>query len=47
MNYLKENGQGMAEYAFILILVAVILIVTLRLLGPAIGNLFSQVIPNL
>jgi pilus assembly protein Flp/PilA len=47
MKYLKENGQGMVEYAFILILVAVIVIVVLRLLGPDIGDLFSQVVPNL
>lgn len=47
MNYLKENGQGMVEYAFILILVAIIVIVVLRLLGPDIGDLFSQVVPNL
>jgi pilus assembly protein Flp/PilA len=39
----KETGQGLVEYALILILVAVIVIVILALLGPAIGNMFSNV----
>lgn len=46
-NESNEYGQGMAEYAFILMLVVVIVIVVLKLFGPAIGGLFSQVIPNL
>lgn len=41
----KEEGQGMTEYALILILVAVIVIVILALLGPAIGRIFSNVMP--
>jgi pilus assembly protein Flp/PilA len=40
-----EAGQGMTEYALILILVAVIVIVILALLGPAIGNIFSNIMP--
>ncbi|RPJ51860.1 MAG: pilus assembly protein [Chloroflexi bacterium] len=39
----KESGQGLVEYALILILVAVVVIVILALLGPAIGNIFSNV----
>jgi pilus assembly protein Flp/PilA len=39
----KEAGQGLVEYALILILVAVVVIVILALLGPAIGNIFSNV----
>jgi pilus assembly protein Flp/PilA len=38
-----ERGQGLVEYALILILVAVVVIVILALLGPAIGNIFSNV----
>jgi pilus assembly protein Flp/PilA len=37
-------GQGLVEYAMILALVAVIIVVILALLGPAIGNMFSNVI---
>jgi pilus assembly protein Flp/PilA len=41
MLYLNERGQGLVEYALILVLVAVVVIVVLALLGPAIGNVFS------
>jgi pilus assembly protein Flp/PilA len=40
----RERGQGLVEYALILVMVAVIVIVILALVGPAIGNIFSQVI---
>jgi len=43
----KEKGQGLVEYALILVLVAVVVIVVLRLLGPAIGGIFSNIISNL
>ncbi len=41
----QEGGQGLVEYALVLILVAVIVVIILALLGPAVGNMFSQVIP--
>jgi len=41
---LEERGQGMVEYALILVLVAVVVIVVLSLLGPAIGNVFSKIV---
>jgi pilus assembly protein Flp/PilA len=37
-----EEGQGLVEYALILVLVAVVVIVILSLLGPIIGNIFSN-----
>ena len=40
----KEEGQGLVEYALILVLVAVVVIVILALLGPAIGNVFSAIV---
>ena len=41
----KDNkGQGLVEYALILVLVAVVVIVILALLGPAIGNVFSNIV---
>jgi pilus assembly protein Flp/PilA len=39
----KEKGQGLVEYALILVLVAIVVIVILALLGPAIGNVFSTI----
>jgi pilus assembly protein Flp/PilA len=38
-----EDGQGLVEYALILILVAMVVIVALALLGPAVGSIFSNV----
>jgi pilus assembly protein Flp/PilA len=43
----REEGQGLVEYALILVLVAVVVIVILALLGPAIGNIFSNLVKNL
>jgi pilus assembly protein Flp/PilA len=42
-----EEGQGLVEYALILVLVAVVVIAILTLLGPTIGNVFSNVIRQL
>lgn len=39
----KEKGQGLVEYALILVLVAIVVIVVLALLGPAIGDIFSDI----
>ncbi len=43
MIYASEEGQGLVEYAMILILVAVAVVVALSLLGPQVGVLFSTV----
>lgn len=42
-----EEGQGLVEYALILVLVAVVVIVILALLGPAVGNVFSNIVRNI
>lgn len=39
----REEGQGLVEYALILVLVAIVVIAVLTLLGPIIGNFFSNV----
>ena len=39
----KERGQGMVEYALILVLVAVVVIAALTIMGPVIGNIFSTI----
>ena len=39
----NEEGQGLVEYALILVLVAVVVIVILSILGPQIGNVFSTI----
>jgi len=39
----KEKGQGLVEYALILVLVAIVVIAALMILGPVVGNVFSKV----
>jgi pilus assembly protein Flp/PilA len=39
-----EEGQGLVEYALILVLVAIVVIAILLLLGPVIGNVFSTIV---
>ncbi|GAP39923.1 hypothetical protein ATC1_12461 [Flexilinea flocculi] len=39
-----ERGQGILEYALILILVGVVIFVLLTLLGPAISKFISDLI---
>lgn len=39
-----EDGQGLVEYALILVLVAFVVIIMLTVLGPQIGNVFSNVV---
>ena len=43
----REEGQGLVEYALILVLVAIVVIAILLILGPAIGNVFSSIVGNL
>jgi pilus assembly protein Flp/PilA len=39
----KEKGQGLVEYALILVLVAIVVIAALMILGPIIGNVFTKI----
>ena len=39
----KEKGQGLVEYALILVLVAIVVIAVLMIMGPTIGNTFSSI----
>jgi pilus assembly protein Flp/PilA len=43
----RAEGQGLTEYALLLALIAVVVVLILAILGPQIGNLFSQVAPCL
>ncbi len=40
-------GQGLVEYAFILVLVALLSIVILSLLGQTIGNAYSNIMATI
>jgi len=41
-----EEGQGLVEYALLLALITIVVIVVLALLGPAVGNIFSNLVAN-
>ena len=47
LSFQSQNGQGLVEYALILVLVAMIVIGILLLLGPIIGNTFSNIVANI
>ena len=44
---LQSEGQGLVEYALILVFVGMAVILILAVVGPAIGNIFSNLIPQL
>ena len=39
----KEKGQGLVEYALIIVLVAIVVIAALSILGPRISNVFNTI----
>ena len=41
--YLQEKGQGLVEYAIIVVFVAIVVIAIMRLVGPKVGNIFSTI----
>ncbi len=42
----NARGQGLVEYAAILILMVFVVVVLLYLLGPSVGNMYSNVMAN-
>lgn len=43
MKFALERGQGLVEYGFILVLIAVVVILSVTLLGGTIQNMFDRV----
>ncbi len=39
----KEKGQGLVEYALIIVLIAIVVIVAMNFLGPTIANVFNAI----
>ena len=39
----QEKGQGLVEYALILLLVALVVIVVMYMLGPKVGDNYSTI----
>lgn len=43
----EMRGQGLVEYALLLIFVAVVLIVLLTILGPGLSNIYENIVESL
>jgi len=39
----RERGQGLVEYALILVLVAIVVIAILAALGPSVGQVYEEI----
>jgi pilus assembly protein Flp/PilA len=39
----KEKGQGLVEYALILVLIAIVVLIIMGLLGNQVSTIFSQI----
>jgi len=43
----RDEGQGMVEYALILVFVSVVVMVMMTVLGPGIANVFSTIVMSI
>lgn len=43
----QDEGQGLVEYALILVLVALIVLALLIIFGSSVGNLYSNIVSQL
>ncbi len=42
-----EEGQGLVEYALILVLVTIVVILLLAVFGGSVGNIYSNIVHQL
>jgi pilus assembly protein Flp/PilA len=42
-----SRGQGLVEYALLILLVGLIVIVLLAIFGAGVGNMFSHIVSNI
>ncbi len=40
----REEGQGLVEYALIILFIAIVLVAVLLIFGPTVGNLYSSIV---
>jgi len=43
----QEKGQGMVEYALIIVLIAIVVIAVLTILGTQISTVFGEIVTGL
>jgi len=39
----KEQGQGMVEYALIIVLIAIVVVVLIAVMGTAVSHMYSEI----
>jgi len=44
MKTFNESGQGLLEYSLAIVLIAILVMVTLIFIGPAVVNMFTDVV---
>jgi Flp pilus assembly pilin Flp len=47
MNWIGARGQGLVEYALLILLVGLAVILMLTVFGAGVGNMFSQIISEI
>jgi pilus assembly protein Flp/PilA len=40
----REEGQGLTEYALIILLIAIVVVAVLVMFGPKVGEMYSSVV---
>jgi pilus assembly protein Flp/PilA len=40
----REEGQGLVEYALIILFIAIVVVAIMLVFGPAVGNLYSMLV---
>lgn len=43
----REEGQGLVEYALIILFIAIVVVAVLLIFGPEIGDLYSTIVNSL
>ena len=41
--YYSEKGQGLVEYALIIVLIAIVVILAMQFMAPTLGNVFTEI----
>ena len=41
--YIFEKGQGLVEYALIIVLIAILVILAMTFMAPSLGNVFTSI----
>jgi len=40
----KERGQGMVEYALLIVLLAIVVVFMIEVMGTAVSNMYSNIV---